>query len=267
MNSSIDPNNLAAFDLEIHKEIPWIIKFPDGTESKPYYDHDLALRDAAAVGPEARLIVDDFGKHRPLGITCARVSIGQDKRTFAADAPGKMSQEQALELLAFLQALHDDGNTLVTWNGLGFDFLTLAEESGDFDTCAQLALNHWDIMFNFFCEQGYTIGQDATARGMGLPGKPEAMDGAIAPVAWKDGRHEQVKSYVASDGDQLLQIAQMVLSRKSISWVAKSGKNAVRQITPLLNVQALHLPLPDTSWMDSPWPRSQFHAWTAPHLS
>jgi hypothetical protein len=268
LNSLIDPHKLVAWDIEIHKEIPWILKFPDGTESEPYYDHDAALAAAVKAGPEARLVIDDFDKHRPLGITCAAV-YGPDVAEVFSAVPGQpMSKLQAGALIVRLRHLASQGYTLVTWNGLGFDFKTLAEEADAWRTCAKLALGHWDIMFQFFCLYGYAIGQDATARGMGLPGKPEAMDGAIAPIAWKDGRHQEVLDYVMEDAHQLFEIANRVSQAGEIKWIARSGKLARRDLAPpLLCRGAMALPLPDTSWMDSPWPRSQFHGWTEPHLS
>ena len=46
-------------------------------------------------------------------------------------------------------------------------------------------------------------------------------------------------------------------------WVARSGK--VRQMELprgwLTVGEALELPLPDTSWMDEPWPREKFTGW------
>ena len=52
------------------------------------------------------------------------------------------------------------GYTILTWNGLSFDFNVLAEESGMHDECAELALNHVDMMFHIFCLRGHYLGLD-----------------------------------------------------------------------------------------------------------
>ena len=41
-----------------------------------------------------------------------------------------MSQQEAAGLVEYLAAQVEHGYTIVTWNGLGFDFDILAEESG-----------------------------------------------------------------------------------------------------------------------------------------
>jgi hypothetical protein len=44
--------------------------------------------------------------------------------------------------------------TIVTWNGTGFDFDILAEESGMLAECKGLAVNHVDMMFHVLCRLG-----------------------------------------------------------------------------------------------------------------
>jgi hypothetical protein len=55
--------------------------------------------------------------------------------------------------------------TILTWNGLSFDFDILAEESGMFNECKDLALNHVDMMFHFFASKGFPLGLDAASKG------------------------------------------------------------------------------------------------------
>ncbi len=147
----------------------------------------------------ARITEDpsDWRSCRPLGISCAATLLASDDepvlwhggndRNHSAD---KMSQEEAARLVEYLAAQAERGYTLLTWNGLGFDLDILAEEAQMFDTCRRLASSHVDMMFQVVCQLGYAVGLDATARGMGIKGKPEGMNGAKAPVLWAEGRRE-----------------------------------------------------------------------------
>jgi hypothetical protein len=194
----------------------------------------------------------DWKAHRPLGITCGAAAAADGLwNWYAHDDQGKftdqMTGEQCRQMLNDLSYLVDKcGYTLTTWNGLGFDFDVLAEESGAHEACKRLALDHIDMMFHFFCEKGYPLGLDAAAKGMGLPGKPDGMSGALAPVLWTEGQYHKVLDYVSWDVKNTLMVAEA-------SWQCQEW-SAVEE--------ALKLPLPDTDWMTDPWPRSQFYEWT-----
>ena len=47
------------------------------------------------------------------------------------------------------------------------------------DQCRQIALDHVDMMFHFYATLGYPLSLDKAAHGMGTPGKPEGMNGAV----------------------------------------------------------------------------------------
>ena len=47
------------------------------------------------------------------------------------------------------------------------------------------------MMFHFFCVQGYALGLDRAAKGMGLAGKLPGMTGALAPRYWAEGRRQR----------------------------------------------------------------------------
>ena len=54
----------------------------------------------------------------------------------------------------------------------------LAEESGQLEQVPPTGgWWHLDMMFHFFCKQGYPLGLSAAAAGMGVEGKTEGMDG------------------------------------------------------------------------------------------
>ena len=226
-----------AFDIEIAKEIP------EGEK--------------------------DWKAHRPLGITCAAAasSDGGLWNWYAHDAMGKftdkMMKSQCYQMVEDLQWLSDDYETIITWNGLSFDFDILAEESGHHKMCKELALNHVDMMFHFFASKGYPLGLDAAAKGMGLPGKPEGMTGAIAPQLWAEGQYHKVLDYVSWDVKNTLALAQAVDESGCLDWTSRSGRSNSWPIAGWLTAkEAMVLPEPDTSWMSDPWPRSKLTGWT-----
>ena len=175
-----------------------------------------------------------------------------------------MTQEQCEELVDYLLGAWKDGYIPLTWNGLGFDFKILAEESGLFTACKILALNHVDMMFHFFCVKGFPIGLDTACRGMGLEGKPEGMNDAIAPIAWQEERYQEVLDYVSNDVVQPLKLAELVQRRGWLTWYTRRGSpaNATFPDGWLPVRAALDLPEPDVAWMDDPWARSRFYEWT-----
>jgi hypothetical protein len=211
----------------------------------------------------------DWKVHRPLGITCAAASsdvalwnwYAQDKTGAYGEC---MPREQCCHLVRMLQALIGE-YTILTWNGLGFDFDVLAEESGMHKECRELALNHIDMMFHFFASKGFPLSLDAAAKGMGLAGKPEGMTGAVAPELWAKKEYHRVLDYVSWDAKNTLALAQVVANNGCLNWTARSGNPNSWDCNHWLTVkQAMALPEPDTSWMTigGKWPRSKFYGWT-----
>jgi len=118
------------------------------------------------------------------------------------------------------------------------------------------------MMFHFFCLQGYVLGLDKAARGMGLPGKPDGLSGAQMPRFWSEGRYREVLDYLKQDVQLTLRLAQVVEQRGCLNWISQRGKACQVRIPRWLTVaEARRLPLPDTTWMTRPWPRSKFTAW------
>ncbi|MEO5631502.1 MAG: ribonuclease H-like domain-containing protein, partial [Nitrospiraceae bacterium] len=174
-----------------------------------------------------------------------------------------MERNEASELVQYLIEMASAGFTIVTWNGLGFDYDILSEESGLSAECKQLALEQVDMMFQVFCIKGFPVGLDNAARGSGIPGKVAGMSGVKAPSLWQQGRHQEVLDYVAQDVRTTLQVACVCDQRRSLTWVTRKGSLSQCSL-PLgwLAVRdALRLPEPDTSWMDTPMSRSNYTAW------
>ncbi len=119
------------------------------------------------------------------------------------------------------------------------------------------------MMFHVLCQLGHGVGLDAAARGMGLAGKPEGMNGGLAPTLWAEGKREEVLRYVGHDARTTLDVARACESCGEFRWVARSGRLRCMTLGEgwLTVEEALRLPLPDTSWMDEPWPREKFTGW------
>jgi hypothetical protein len=216
----------------------------------------------------------EWTAQRPLGITCYALAwldptrpgrvetfVGHGRNDAGAPAP-RMSQAECSMLVDLLLRRVAAGDMLLTWNGLGFDFDVLAEESGRHPACCELARAHVDMMFHFFCVQGYPLALDTAAKGMGLDGKPAGMDGAQAPIRWAQGDFPTVLHYVEQDVCNTLALAGAVEARRHLCWTARSGKPNRVQIAEWLTVaKALELPQPDTGWMRAPIPRTRFTRW------
>jgi hypothetical protein len=174
-----------------------------------------------------------------------------------------MRREEAAELAAYLVSMAERGYSILTWNGLSFDFDVLAEESGMLRECRALALGHVDMMFHLFCRLGHFVGLEAAARGTGLAGKPKGIRGVMAPAMWAAGKHQEILDYAAQDSRITLELATRCEQEASFRWVTRRGD--VRRIDlpgGWLTVEsAIELPEPDTSWMSNPVSRSHFTKW------
>lgn len=218
-------------------------------------------------------ITGDFNQwknQRPLGISCAGLLFaGQEPRLYysrnqAGEIQPSMSKTDLGNLLITMSDAVEKGWTLVSWNGLGFDFDILAEESGEWELCRELALYHIDMMFHFVCLKGFPLGLDKAAQGLGLSGKMTGVSGADAPRLWAQGEFETVLAYLAQDVATTLEVAQTVDQRGYLSWISQRGtpQQAMFPSGWLSVSTARELPLPDTSWMSRPLNREDFYQWT-----
>jgi hypothetical protein len=231
----------------------------------PFVAFDLEI--AALLPPDCQ----DLDAHRPLGITCAALAWAYGGTLLSATFCGHdesgaitphMSRAECAALVHLLTDMVAAGHTLCTWAGAGFDFRTLAEESGCADECACLARNHVDMMLHFHALTGYALGMNAAAQGMGLHGKTDGMSGARAPQLWANGCYAEVLAYVAQDARTTLQVAHAVAREGNVRWTSRRGRPCTVPIARWLTVADAHrLPLPDIAWMSAPWPRTKFTAW------
>lgn len=215
----------------------------------------------------------DFNRwkqYRPLGISCAAILFSgyEPQLWYSQDQDGtvqaKMTQQDLWKLVKVLIEAVKNGWTIVSWNGLGFDFDVLAEESEEWELCRDLAINHIDMMFHFFCLQGYPLGLDKAASGLGLHGKLAGVSGEDAPILWAQGDYQKVLDYIAQDVRTTLDVAKKVDQLGYISWVSRRGINQqVRFPSGWLKVSAaMQLGKPDNSWMSDPLKRDEFYKWT-----
>jgi len=215
--------------------------------------------------------VDNLKAYRPLGICCAAVleaHADQARLWYSSDDDGmpllQMRQQDLSKLVDFLVAQVLNGYTIVTWNGLGFDFDILAEESGRRKDCERLAVDHVDMMFHIFCEKGFAVSLEAAAKAIVSRGKPTGINGKIVPQLWAAGKTDEVLYYVANDCELTLEVAKISESQRHFSWITRRGTTGDMSLPNgwLIVRDAMKLPDPDTSWMDSPpWSRSRFTAW------
>ena len=174
----------------------------------------------------------DWRDHRFLGIGCAAacsVDMPEPLRWYGAAPSGdgiacQMSRNSLADLVRCLAEMADRDYTLLTWNGTGFDFDVLAEESGLREECRRLALSHVDMMFHLFCVRGYPLALNTASKGMRLPGKAQGMDGAAAVRMWADpGAREQVVDYCAQDVRATLELALACEKAGRLDWTSRRG--------------------------------------------
>ncbi len=212
----------------------------------------------------------NWKEDRPLGISCAATlccDVSEPRLWYGltkTNRPSRqMCQIEAVKLVKYLSRMVNCGHTIVSWNGAGFDFDILAEESGLPAECRQLALDHVDLMFHVLCQRGFGVSLACATRAMGLPAKEEGINGSIVPKLWAEGRRRIVLEYLAHDVRTTLSLATICEAKGCLCWATRTGK---RNEMPLrrgwLTVcEALKLPRPRNAWMHSYWSRAKWTAW------
>jgi len=208
--------------------------------------------------------------YAPLGISCAAVAHGEV--VFWQGIP-QLSKEDCQGLVKELMAYASSGYTFVTWNGSGFDFRVLAQESEMFEECGELALHHIDMMLLVTFTKGWFLGLDKALMGANIAGKVHEvnlangdiitnMDGGMAPDLWAKEEYDAVLTYLRGDVEQTLALAKVVQESKRIRWTSGSGKPQSASVPRLMTVkECFDIPEPDTSWMSNPPQRENFVSW------
>ena len=208
--------------------------------------------------------------HRPLGISCiasmtsdcTEPQLWYSKRNDGM-AASKMGQDDLKRFLYSLRENLAEGLIPLTWNGLGFDFDILAEESGLHDICCEIAKSHVDAMFHVLCVKGFPVALKNAAAGMGVAGKLPGVEGVDAPRLWAAGEYQRVMDYVAQDVRATLAVVQSAERTRTFQWTTRKGSVSSFPLSRgwLPVCAAMELPLPDTSWMDSPIRREDSMHW------
>ncbi len=214
-------------------------------------------------------------------ISCAGVALEQEltRPMFVPwSAVPHLSQGDCERMVSDFMHLEEDGYTFLTWNGAGFDFRILAERSGMFNECAQLALNHVDMMLLVTFRKGWRLSLQAALKGAGLEGKLKTvtlstgeeitdMSGSKAPELWQAGEYQAVFDYLKEDVLQPLALARHIEKYSVIKWTSKNGRLQSVYVPKLITVrECFTLPEPDISWMTDPPTRESFVEWMPEQL-
>jgi len=225
----------------------------------------------------------DLLAQRP-GIACAAFMREGDAQPVVlfdpADAPQwfdpathAMTRAGATQVMDTLTAAVGRGDTIVTWNGAGFDFRLLADETGRHADCAHLARTSVDMMFQVLCDRGHPLALDTALRGMELAskirsvtltdGRTLVIDGAAAPRLWQQGEYRAVMIYCGGDVMGTLALAVECQRRRQLSWISQRGRPSQMLLSSgwLTVDECLSLPRPDTSWMTNPIQREDVLQW------
>lgn len=220
---------------------------------------------ALAFDLEITNLLTDFAswrQNRPLGISV--VGFAHKGGTYTVEqAPKAFDKELALEAVSALYENWKQGVTLVSFNGLAFDLVVLAEASGMYDECRAMALSggHVDLMLNAYMHLGWPIGLNTACMETCGIQKSGFTSGAEAPQAWHDGRHAEVIEYCKNDAEITLSLYNALLGGAPLKWKTRSGMGKLRILranrgwNPTWSVQRMlkdKEPPPLASFMDKP---------------
>jgi hypothetical protein len=215
---------------------------------------------------------DDWWEVSPFGISCAAVAF-TGGGLIQWHHPDGLSTSAARNIVFDLMKHYKKGFIPLTWNGCAFDFRVLAQESGCWEECAVLAMNHVDMMCMVTFRKGWYVGLQQACNGAGIKGKLKKvmlndgtvctdMTGAKAPRMWKDGEYTAVLDYLKDDVLQPLELAETIEARKKMQWINKRGVRHEMPVPKMLTVkECFEIPEPDVSWMDDPPKRADFVGW------
>ena len=244
---------------------------------------------------------EGWDREKRLGVSCA-ATYSDDEAYQRAFYPAldngrygdKMSEEEIKNMLRVLLAFEGDGNHIVTWNGLGFDFLVLYLETEDAmfrKLIRKMAMRHIDPFFAMFCDKGHGVGLQKAAEGLGVTGKLEGMHGSLAPLMWnaefpilspndaaeisamglsRGSREAQdlCIEYVVQDAKATYDVYKSLVVKGAFYWTTRSGHRSKYPWVPrkkynriLTCEEANTTPEPNTSWMDEPRSRSEYVGW------
>jgi hypothetical protein len=210
---------------------------------------------------------EDMEKYAPFHISVAATAIdgGEERLWFSEDAEGtpalNLTKQGAQEMLDYLAQQQDEGVMICAWNGLSFDLKWIGHQAQNMEMAAQIALQSYDPMFQFFNQKGYPVGLAKVGAGMGI-GQEKLMNGADAPIEWRAGKFDRVKEYVMGDCQMTNLIVRAIQEAGEVRWLTSKGTVSRESMPHLKTAQEVITdPGPDQSWMDTPLPKTKFYQW------
>ena len=223
---------------------------------------DIEIADVFELAPG-----EDLDARGPFHISVAATQIagGEERLWLSREANGQpalhLSRDTARELLAYLDDAQRQGHRLLAWNGLSFDLRWIGHAAEDMATARRIARGLYDPMYQFFKLKGFPVGLGKVGAGMGVP-MTKLMDGADAPVRWRNGEYDAVCDYVMGDVRMTTAIVEAIEARGELAWVTSKGTTSRVAMRELRPVEAcLEDPVPDQSWMATPLPDAKFRGW------
>ncbi len=194
----------------------------------------------------------DWDTVRPFQFLCGSIVTPEGQETYW----------DAADLYTHLHGAFKLGD-LYSWNGIGFDFLTLYDSG--IALRYSFILEHYDMLFDFFCHHGYLIKLVNLLRGFGRETEAD----------WLEKSKEELPRYIIEDDRDkiahhsrmktqfIFDIAKESIDSGGIMWVTNSGRKRMETMDRFLTVnECRKLPEPDTGWMkEGGLTRDRFLGW------
>ncbi len=184
----------------------------------------------------------DWNEARPYKFLCGSIATGT-----AREFGDVHTYWDAETLCDDLYELSERGR-LYSWNGVGFDFLAL-HDSG-IALKKALVLNHYDMMFDFFCYHGYPVSLANVLRGLGWGSRADWLGAIDLAQLIADNDRDSITIYSRNKTRYILDVMRKCEDGGGIMWVTKEGKRRMETMEEFHTVaDNQNWPVPDTGWM------------------
>lgn len=210
--------------------------------------------------------VETDGLTDPVNITCAvtlyvDVNMKREVRYWHSNYKTRMTPKTCLEMCSYMYELYKRDVAFLTFNGAGFDFKHVHAllDRGEVYVRAGIkiiARNHYDLMYQFLCENGYCVSLNSILQGMKLSEKTGNGKDAIGAWVNHDSTIEDkngVLKYCESDVTCVYDLYTKLLAEKEGHRMTKKNKRSnfkwktMKTVTEALKGHRENPP--DTSWM------------------
>lgn len=194
------PNEVMVWDLET---VPDLEGFARANNLTGKSDDEIRL----AIGPEFPKLI--YHSIICIGALLARrTALGWDVQAVGAPHIGQRSEKELIE--SFVQKIAQASPQLVSFNGCSFDLPVLRYRAMIHSVFAPGLHNRpyyhrytddnvdlCDVLSSF--SYGAKVKLDELSKIMGLPGKPDSIDGSQVEAYFKAGRIQDISDYCKSD--------------------------------------------------------------------